>query len=464
MTKTFYTVGVLFLGLTLVSSFFQNVMYLRVGPQILSLESFLPWFFTASFVFVTGSLIILKYHHYKRFWSAFYTGIVFTVANLCRFVVFSCMLLTGKLIGLNVPTYIFILLASSLYGISLLFSNAGRRFWLKASGLLMLITSLILISMFLEVTFFLNIQLAGKLEKIRQWISLLYGLFPALFMINFVGELRLSKQENIRTTSQKPLESLLAIVGVLAFIQMLVLGTSLISENSTTLYWQNYNANKAQQLVELAGGAKTYVNSKNDSLHYILIKPMDYDPKKEYPLVVCLPYGGYEASGAEFLSNDTNRVKHRAFIFVPNCPAGSGWGGIPNYPSIDTLVYKAISTLDKEPGIDTKRRYVTGVSRGGYGSWNFICSRPDMFAAAIPVSGGGDPKFASKIVNVAIWAFHGAKDRNVPVSGSRDMIEAIKKAGGNPKYTEYPNEAHNIWSRVSSTPGLIDWLFAQKRD
>lgn len=318
--------------------------------------------------------------------------------------------------------------------------------------------------MFLEVTFFLKIQQAGKLEKIRQWVSLIYSLFPALFMMNFLGELRIFKQENTRTTTQKIFESIVGIVGVLAFIQMLVLATSIAGESSLTLYWEKYNAAQAQQLVELAGGAKTYVNSKNDSLHYILIKPMDYDQKKKYPLVVCLPYGGYEASAAEFLSNDTNRVKHRAFIFVPNCPAGSGWGGIPNYPSIDTLVYKAIATLDKEPGIDTKRRYITGVSRGGYGTWKFICSRPDMFAAAIPVSGGGDPKFASKIVNVAIWAFHGAKDRNVPVSGSRDMIETIKKAGGNPKYTEYPNEAHNIWNQVSSTPGLIDWLFEQKRD
>ena len=464
MTKTFYTVGILFLGLTLVSSLFQNVMYFRVGPQTFYLKSFLPWFFTASFISLTGSLFILKYYHFKQFLSAFYTGIVFTIVNLCLFIVFSYTILTGKLLGLYAQTYIFIFLAGAVYGISLLFTNAGKRFWLKAAGLFMLITCLILISIFLKVTFFPNIQQVGKLEKIGQWVSLLYGFLPGLFMMNFLGELRIFKQENTRTTTQKTFESLLGIVGVLAFIQMLVLGTSLIGENSQTLYWQKYNAAQAQQLVELAGGAKTYVNSKNDSLHYILIKPMDYDPKKKYPLVVCLPYGGYEASGAEFLSNDTNRVKHRAFIFVPNCPPGSGWGNIPNYPSIDTLVYKAISTLDKEPGIDTKRRYVTGVSRGGYGSWNFICSRPDMFAAAIPISGGGDPKFASKIVNVAIWAFHGAKDRNVPVSGSRDMIEAIKKAGGNPKYTEYPNEAHNIWNQVSETPGLIDWLFEQKRN
>ena len=126
------------------------------------------------------------------------------------------------------------------------------------------------------------------------------------------------------------------------------------------------------------------------------------------------------------------------------------------------LVYETINAL-AEPGIDVKRRYVTGVSRGGYGTWQFICNRPDMFAAAMPVSGAGDPELASKVVNMPIWAFHGAKDRNVPVSGSRDMITAIKKAGGHPEYTEYPDEEHNIWDKVSETPGLWNWLFAQKR-
>jgi predicted peptidase len=170
------------------------------------------------------------------------------------------------------------------------------------------------------------------------------------------------------------------------------------------------------------------------------------------------------ASAAELLSRHSNRKKYPAFLFVPNCPAGSGWGGIPNYPSIDSLVYEAILELDKEPGIDVKRRYVTGVSRGGYGSWHFVCTRPEMFAAAIPICGAGDPKLASGIVNVAVWAFHGAKDRNVPVSGSRDMINAIKKGGGNPKYTEFPLEAHNIWDQVSTIPGLWNWLFVQRRE
>jgi predicted peptidase len=106
---------------------------------------------------------------------------------------------------------------------------------------------------------------------------------------------------------------------------------------------------------------------------------------------------------------------------------------------------------------------VTGVSRGGYGSWQFIGTRPDLFAAAVPVCGGGDPTLGKNMVNVAVWAFHGAKDKNVPVSGSRDFIAAIKRSGGNPRYTEFPDLEHAIYANVKTIPGLLDWLFAQKR-
>jgi predicted peptidase len=128
------------------------------------------------------------------------------------------------------------------------------------------------------------------------------------------------------------------------------------------------------------------------------------------------------------------------------------------------LVVEAIYALEQQYAIDEKRRYLGGISGGGFGSWYFIGSRPEMFAAAIPICGGGDPSLAPNMVDVAIWAFYGEKDRLAPVRGSRDMIEAIKKAGGNPRYTEYPETGHNIGYLVINTPGLLDWLFAQERE
>lgn len=203
----------------------------------------------------------------------------------------------------------------------------------------------------------------------------------------------------------------------------------------------------------------------------ILIKCTDYDPKKKYPLVVALPYSCWidntrqidACPMAKWLSSQENKRKYPAFVFVPRCPPQTGWGGVANTPSIASLAIEAIVSLDKIYPIDWQRRYISGVSRGGYGSWHMIGLHPKLFAAAIPVCGEGDPGQAKKMISVSIWAFHGAKDVNVPVSGSRDMVAALQKAGGHPRYTEYPDGGHGIWEAVVETPGLLDWLFAQKR-
>lgn len=166
---------------------------------------------------------------------------------------------------------------------------------------------------------------------------------------------------------------------------------------------------------------------------------------------------------ARLLSKAANREKYPAFLFVPQCPPGSSWGGLADLPAIDSLVFEAIRALEGEFAIDKNRIYVVGHSLGGYGTWNFIGKNPGRFAAAIPAAGEGDPALAANMRDVAIWAFHGANDRNVPVSGSRNVIEAIRKAGGNPRYTESPNGGHS-WEIVTETPGVLDWLFAQKRD
>jgi predicted peptidase len=204
------------------------------------------------------------------------------------------------------------------------------------------------------------------------------------------------------------------------------------------------------------------------------MRPLDYDSTRKYPLVVCLHHGGTHGNdnikqvdgspAAQLLATDANRKKYPAFLFIPQSPEGTGWGGIATLPAIDELVFKALEAFEKEFSIDEKRRYVTGISGGGYGSWHFICSRPEMFAASVPVCGGTNAELAPKIVDVPVWAFHGEDDTSVPVRFSRDMIEAMKAAGGNPQYTEFEGAGHNIWEQVKATPGLLEWMFAQKRE
>jgi dienelactone hydrolase len=109
------------------------------------------------------------------------------------------------------------------------------------------------------------------------------------------------------------------------------------------------------------------------------------------------------------------------------------------------------------------RVYVTGISMGGFATWETLIRYPEKFAAAIPVCGGGDVSHADRIKNIPIWAFHGANDSTVPVQCSRSMVEMIERAGGHPRYTEYPGVGHNSWDCAYAEPELLSWLFSQKR-
>ena len=120
---------------------------------------------------------------------------------------------------------------------------------------------------------------------------------------------------------------------------------------------------------------------------------------------------------------------------------------------------------DLEALLRTLRRPVVlaGHSMGGYGTFGAIAASPTTFAAAIPVCGGWNPDDAGKIKDVPIWVFHGDADRSVPVERSRKMVEAIKRAGGQVKYTEYPGVGHNSWSKTYASPEVWNWLFDQRR-
>jgi predicted peptidase len=101
---------------------------------------------------------------------------------------------------------------------------------------------------------------------------------------------------------------------------------------------------------------------------------------------------------------------------------------------------------------------------GATGAWHYILTRPQMFAAAIPVCGGGNPDIATKIINVPVWTFQSGMEK-MGVEYTRDMVEAIKNAGGNPLYTEFSDLNHReSCIQAFYTPGLLDWLFSQKLD
>ena len=473
MNKKLYPWLIFFLGLSAVSGLLQSIIRSLVGPQMFTLDSFGIWILITT---TTGSIVailLLKYYYSQKYRFAFVTGIFYSLCSFCHAILFYTILNFQKLSNYNLPLQFLSIGAGIVYAASLMFLRTENKRWLKASGAFMLIIGLIFLSSLILAITNPSFAKNNTLERIANWISFASCLIPVLYIMHFLSELRKLRTDSTDTPAQKLVINIVGTAAIALFSLTLTFGIMISSEGYSSVYWSNRNYQKTKELAQLCDPG-VFVNSKGDTLHYRILKPLDYDPAKKYPIVISLPYGGQPATdtirqiegavAAELLTMDGNRIAYPAFVFIPNCPPGAGWGGIPNYPEVDSLVFDAIIALDRRFSIDEKRRYVIGLSRGGFGAWNFICKQPEMFAAAIPVSGGGDPGLAPKIVNVAVWAFHGARDKNVPVINSRNMINAIKSAGGNPRYTEFPDEGHNIWDKVSTTPGLLGWLFAQHRD
>jgi predicted peptidase len=232
-------------------------------------------------------------------------------------------------------------------------------------------------------------------------------------------------------------------------------------------------ARLCQGLPEINFESKSYQNPQTPSitLKYRWFKPK-CGPGQVYPLVISLHGGGanrnfegllrcsspFFAFGPARLVAPEEQKFHPSFVLVP-WSGGRGWDE-ENLGTIAAL----INALAKEFPIDARKIYVTGQSMGGYGTWQMICRYPDLFAAAIPVCGGGSPSSAAKAKSVPVWAFHGSADGLVPVSETRNMIESLVKAGGKPAYWEYDGATHAVTAeRAYCETALLDWLFSQSK-
>ncbi len=473
INRSFYVLSIFFAGILTVLAFFESMVRFQLGAQTFGLESYPTWFLVGSAVtFITASFL-LRYYHHKTYRLTFYTGLIDILATICFCIVIYNILMGGVLRNYYIPAFVATMVTGIVYGGSLAFSASGKRRWLKTAGLSFLLLKLMLAAVF---TWSVTSQDALRFEtteKIVQWLSFVGSLIPIPYILNFLSELKTLKTENPEATRQPAMETAWGIVGLIAIVAAASIGGKLFTEKYWLLNWINRGTENALKLAK-PFDARTYVNSKGDTLRYRLLTPLNYDSTKKYPLAVCLHGGGGRGTDnliqvegswtAQLLSAYQNRERYPAFVFVPQCPPASSWGGIENWPVVDSIVFEAMTELEKEFAIDETRRYVMGESLGGYGSWHFITMHPQLFAAAVPICGGGNPTLAATIANIPVWAFHGAKDRNVPVHLSREMIEAMKNAGGDPKYTEYPEEGHIISKQVMATPDLLDWVFEQRRN
>jgi predicted peptidase len=220
----------------------------------------------------------------------------------------------------------------------------------------------------------------------------------------------------------------------------------------------------------------------DQTMPYRLFIPPKYNKSRKYPLIIWLHgAGGVGADNLRQIQGDQipgthiwtaagNQARYPAFVVVPQSTGAWDSTGVPNAPKSDpkasgqlttqlSEVMGILDSLKMEFNIDDKRLYVVGQSMGGFGTWNLITKKPDVFAAAIILCGGGSPALAPNVKHMAIWSFQGDQD-HLFADSNRNMIAAIRKAGGNPRYTEYPGMGHEIWDRVFKEPGLVEWLYA----
>lgn len=196
-------------------------------------------------------------------------------------------------------------------------------------------------------------------------------------------------------------------------------------------------------------------------VHYLEYIPSVKAKSEKLPLLIFLH--GMGERGA-----DLNKIKVHGppsflnqktdFPFIcisPQCPDEMYWNEELLLPFYEEIIAKY--------PIDKSRIYLTGLSMGGFGTWASIIAKPDLFAAAAPICGGGDPSKVDAIKAMPIWVFHGAKDDVVPLFRSEEMVNRLKKLGSKVKFTIYPEAFHNSWTETYNNPELYEWFLSHQK-
>jgi predicted peptidase len=235
---------------------------------------------------------------------------------------------------------------------------------------------------------------------------------------------------------------------------------------------------------------KENFRSGNNVMPYRILYPDHFDKTKKYPLVLMLHGSGERGNdnelqlthGAALFVDPEVRKKYPAIVIFPQCRAEDYWSNVvrekidsdkTNYifrqdgeptPTMKMLI-AFIDDLLKKPYVDQKRLYVGGLSMGGMGTFELLSRKPHLFAAAFPICGGGHPSTVKAYAKqVSLWVFHGAQDDVVPIHHSEFMVDALKKAGADVRFTVYPDVKHESWEKAFAEPDLLPWLFSHSLD
>jgi predicted peptidase len=209
--------------------------------------------------------------------------------------------------------------------------------------------------------------------------------------------------------------------------------------------------------------AQQTVHQSDAGLQYLKYLPQNYEPAEteNFPLMLFLHGGGEVGDDIEQVKKHgppklVEQGKQFPFIIIsPQNPENRLWD--------DGALKQLLDEIIASHRVDLQRIYLTGLSRGGFGTWRTAIQYPELFAAVVPICGGGTPSYASRLKDVPVWVFHGARDQVIPLSNSVEMVEAIQQAGGEVKLTVYPEADHDSWTETYNNPEVYDWLLSHRK-
>lgn len=224
---------------------------------------------------------------------------------------------------------------------------------------------------------------------------------------------------------------------------------------------------------------------KNETIHYRVLLPINYDKAKKYPLIVFLHGSGERGKdnekqllhGSSLFTDTLNQLNYPAIVIFPQCPQNDAWVNINDekqntFSFIDNskptkslgMVLRIIKYYKKNELVDSKRIYVVGLSLGGMGTYDLICRYPRTFAAAIPICGGVNLERLKSVRKVPIRIFHGSIDSLVSIEFSRNAYIELKANGSQTvEFKEYPGVGHDSWTYAFAEPDFMRWLFLQHK-
>ena len=212
----------------------------------------------------------------------------------------------------------------------------------------------------------------------------------------------------------------------------------------------------------MTGSVYEATKTRTTTYSYLVYEPADRDPAEKLPMIVFLHGAGERGTDPEVMKCHSipmifdKPVDYRCIVVCPQCPKDEVW--LQHLDGLRDYIVKMVRKYNADPDAIA----LTGISMGGFGSWELAMAYPEMFSCVAPICGGGMSWRADRLKTLPIRAFHGENDGVVPPSHSVEMVDKVNRAGGEAELTLYPGVGHDSWKKAYES-GVIEWMLLQRR-